>query len=636
MCGICGFYEPKKEIDKNQNLDFLKLMNDKLDHRGPDQEGYFNRQNIFLAHKRLSIIDLDKRSNQPFFSEDKRKILVFNGEIYNYLELKKKLSSDGIKFKTTSDTEVLLKSYEKWGFEMLKQIDGMFSFAIVDLEKKIYFCARDHFGQKPFFYYFKDNFFAFSSELTSLIQNPQVLRKLNAKNMLNYLHYDSFVGNQTLLKFTYKLEPSEYLIFNYENNSLIKKKYWEIKYENKLIDKDFSNKFFNIFSKSIKNHFISDVPVAIYLSGGLDSTSIATLAKKELSIDKLKAFNLKFGNKSFDEDKLASSVAKELNLDLETFEFPEKDIAPTILNLIEHLDEPLSDPGYLAVGMISQYVKKNNYKVVISGDGGDKLFGGYEPFLKYNYYDKLKNNYPILTILKLIGKIDFNESFEYMGLSYKFRVFMRGFNKVNDDFYNSRWLSSYLPEEIQKLVSPTEIGIDSIKEKDIYSFTKELLSDFNTDLEKLYIQYQRNYLPNMICSHTDKANMNFSVEARSPFLNKELFEHVNSFDRSQFLSKYKSKKILRDFLEKNNMSYVANAKKKGFTIPIALWINKYLKDEIKTLLSNEFKTLFKFINYDYLENIINEHFANRKNNYKKIWSIYILLKWMKRNKIECS
>ena len=210
MCGICGFYEPKKEIDKNQNFDFLKLMNDKLDHRGPDQEGYFNRQNIFLAHKRLSIIDLDKRSNQPFLSEDKRKILVFNGEIYNYLELKKKLSSDGIKFKTTSDTEVLLKSYEKWGFEMLKQIDGMFSFTIVDLEKKIYFCARDHFGQKPFFYYFKDNFFAFSSELTSLIQHPQVLRKLNAKNMLNYLHYDSFVGNQTALKFTFKLEPSEY------------------------------------------------------------------------------------------------------------------------------------------------------------------------------------------------------------------------------------------------------------------------------------------------------------------------------------------------------------------------------------------------------------------------------------------
>ncbi len=634
MCGICGFYDINGKSDLNSNINSLRLMNNKLSHRGPDAEGYYHKENIFLGHKRLSIIDLDKRSNQPFLSSDKKKILVFNGEIYNFLEIKRELNKKDVNFETTGDTEVLIKSYEQWGFEMLKKIDGMFSFAIIDLDKKIFFCGRDHFGQKPFFYYLKDNLFAFSSELTSLIQHPKISRKANVNNILNYFHYDSFVGDQTPLNFVYKLEPSEYLIFNYDKNSLIKKKYWEIKYGNEKIKEDFSENFFEIFSNSIKKHLISDVPVALYLSGGLDSTSIATVAKRQLQVRNLKAFNLKFGNKSFDEDHYTNLVAKELNLDLETFQISEDNIKTSSFNLIESLDEPLSDPGYLAIGMISKFVKGSNYKVVISGDGGDELFGGYEPFLKYRYFKIINNSRFFLNFFKFIEKINFNESFDYMGLSYKFRVFMRGFKGPNaNDLYNARWLSSYLNSEIRQLINYSALGISQIEESDTSQYLTELLNNYKNDLEKLFIQYQRNYLPNLICSHTDKANMRFSIEARSPFLNKELFNYVNSFNRSELLSKLKSKKPLRDFLIKNNMPSIAKAKKKGFTVPMALWINQYLKDEIKTLLSYEFKKLYKFINFDYFENILNDHFTFKKNNYKKIWSLYVLLKWMKKNEI---
>ncbi len=634
MCGICGFYDNNSKVDLNSNINSLRLMNNKLSHRGPDAEGYYHKENIFLGHKRLSIIDLDKRSNQPLFSNDKKKILVFNGEIYNFLEIKKELNEKGIDFETMGDTEVLLKSYEQWGFEMLNKIDGMFSFAIIDLNKKIFFCGRDHFGQKPFFYYLKDNLFAFSSELTSLIQHPKISRKVNVHNILNYFQYDSFVGNQTPLNFVYKLEPSEYLIYNYDDRSLIKKKYWEIKYGNKKIKEDFSENFFEIFSNSTKKHLISDVPVALYLSGGLDSTSIATVAKRKLEVNNLKAFNLKFGNKSFDEDHFTNLIAKELNLDLETFQLSENNIKTSTLDLIENLDEPISDPGYLAIGMISQFVKKSNFKVVISGDGGDELFGGYEPFLKYKYFKTIKNSKFLLNFFRFIEKINFNESFDYMGLSYKFRIFMRGFKGPNtSDLYNVRWLSSYLPSEMSQLINHSVFGISQIDENKINQYLNELTSNHKNDLEKLFIQYQRNYLTNLICSHTDKANMRFSVEARSPFLNKELFNYVNSFNRFEILSKLKSKRPLRDFLKKNNMSFIAKAKKKGFTVPIALWINQYLKDEIKILLSDEFKRLYKFINFDYVENILNDHFTLKKNNYKKIWSLYVLLKWMKKNEI---
>ena len=463
---------------------------------------------------------------------------------------------------------------------------------------------------KNLFYSLQNGSFIFSSELTSLIKHPLVKKEIQIENIINYLHYDSFVGEQTPIKNVYKLKPSEYLIFNFKTNNLLKKKYWKIKYGKKKIDQSFSKEFFKLFSNSIDQHFTSDVPIALYLSGGLDSTSIATVAKKNLGFNKFKSFNLKFNDTSFDEDDLAYKVAKELDIELETFELSKKKINFKLLDLVDKLDEPISDTGYLAVGLISEFIKNKDYKVVLSGDGGDELFGGYEPFLKFNFFDYIKNNRPILFFLRMINSLNFRESFRYMGLSYKFRVFMRGFES-NDNFYNSRWLSSFLPSEINNLINYSEVKLE-YKNHDIYFFVKELTSNFETDLEKLFIQYQRHYLPNLICSHTDKANMKNSIEARSPFLNKDLFEYVNNFDRYELTTKFKSKKILREFLKKNNMNFIADAKKKGFTIPLASWINDIMLNDIKDLFGDEFKNSFTFINYDYFQKVIEEHTNKKK------------------------
>ena len=230
MCGFVGFTS-SEDIEKNINI--LKEMNVKLTHRGPDGEGYYNDGNIFLGHKRLSIIDLNKRSNQPFSDNKGKHIIVYNGEIYNYIELKKELEKEKYIFSTTSDTEVLLKAYIHWGPHFLKKIKGMFSFVIYDLEKKLLFCARDHFGQKPFFYYFKNKQFIFSSELRSILKHPSIEKKICKKSISNYLHYDSFVGDSTPIENCFKLLPSEYLIFDIKRNFIKKDNYWKLDIEKK-------------------------------------------------------------------------------------------------------------------------------------------------------------------------------------------------------------------------------------------------------------------------------------------------------------------------------------------------------------------------------------------------------------------
>ena len=267
----------------------------------------------------------------------------------------------------------------------------MFSFCILDKKKNIFFCARDHFGQKPFHYYYDNENFIFSSELRSLIKHPLIDKKLNIKNTLNYLHYDSYIGSQNPINNCHKLNPSEYLIFNYRKKILKKDYYWKLNYEETNINEnEFKDKFFNLFEQSINTHFRSDVPVGIYLSGGIDSTSIAYVAAKNLKYDNLTAFNLNFGNSTFSEDQEAKETAKKLNIKLVSHEIELDDQIKKVNSLIENFDEPLSDPAYLAKGMISEIAKNYDFKVMISGDGGDELFGGYEPFLKLNIYNNIK------------------------------------------------------------------------------------------------------------------------------------------------------------------------------------------------------------------------------------------------------
>ena len=625
MCGFVGFTS-SEDIEKNINI--LKEMNVKLTHRGPDGEGYYNDGNIFLGHKRLSIIDLNKRSNQPFSDNKGKHIIVYNGEIYNYIELKKELEKEKYIFSTTSDTEVLLKAYIHWGPHFLKKIKGMFSFVIYDLEKKLLFCARDHFGQKPFFYYFKNKQFIFSSELRSILKHPSIEKKICKKSISNYLHYDSFVGDSTPIENCFKLLPSEYLIFDIKRNFIKKDNYWKLDIEKKKnFEKNSEELFLNKLTKSVNVHLRSDVPVALYLSGGLDSSTLAVMANKE-SNSNINAFNLKFTESSFNENIEAASTANKLNIKLHTFEIKDIDYISQIQKSVDDLDEPLGDLGYMAIYLISKFVSKEGYKVAISGDGGDELLMGYEPFHKLNLF-KILNSLSIFSKpVKFLSRF-LKDDFNYMGLNYKIKIFSRALGHESSKA-NTRWISAFMPEEINPLLTKEH----NFEESTIYDFIESINSSISSSdsYDKLLAQYQRHFLTNIICSHTDKANMAHSIEARSPFLDHELFDYTNNLPKSFKMNKSFSKTPLRNFLKKNLDNDIYKKKKTGFTVPMAKWIQSEIKELIIDTLNEKNIKKLNFIDYQYLKNeVLEPHLNNVKNNHKRIWNIFVLVNWINRN-----
>ena len=625
MCGFVGFTSTE-DVEKNNNI--LKEMNDKLTHRGPDGEGYYNDGTIFLGHKRLSIIDLNERSNQPFTDNAGKHIIVYNGEIYNYIELKKELENEKYIFSTTSDTEVLLKAYIHWGPNLLKKIKGMFSFVIYDIEKKILFCARDHFGQKPFFYYFKNNQFIFSSELRSILKHPSIEKKLCKRSISNYLHYDSFVGDSTPIENCFKLLPSEYLIFDIKKNFIKKNNYWKLDInKEKNFEKNSEELFLNKLSKSVNVHLRSDVPIALYLSGGLDSSTLAVMAKTESKFN-INAFNLKFTESSFNENVEAASTAKKLNIKLHTFEIKDIDYISQIQKSVDDLDEPLGDLGYMAIYLISKFVAKEGYKVAISGDGGDELLMGYEPFHKLNLF-KILNSLSIFSKpVKFFARF-LQDDFSYMGLNYKIKIFSRALGHKSSHA-NTRWISAFMPEEINPLLT----NEPKLSNNKIYDFIENINSSISSadGYDKLLAQYQRHFLTNIICSHTDKANMAHSIEARSPFLDHELFDYTNNLPKSFKMNKSFSKIPLRNFLKKNLDNDIHKKKKTGFTVPMAKWIQSEIKELITDTLNEKNIKKLDFIDYQYLKNeVLEPHINNVKNNHKKIWNIFVLVNWINLN-----
>jgi len=633
MCGIAGF-SLKVNLDKKENV--LRIMNDKLSHRGPDGEGFYYDSDVSFSHKRLAIIDLNPRSNQPFVDKKKEFVIVFNGEIYNYIELRKLLIDDGYEFITNSDTEVLLNSYINWGTKLFQKIKGMFSFAIYDKKKKQILCARDHFGQKPFFYYYKDGDFIFSSELTSLISNPVINERICIKSIVNYLHYDSFIGSSTPLINCHKLLPSEYLIFDIQKRNIQKREYWSLNItDKKNYPKDYYDQFINKLTQSTKLHLRSDVPIALYLSGGVDSSTLACISKKILNNENLTAFNLKFKNETFNENLLAVDTSKKLKLKLTTCNLEDTDFISELSNNINNIDEPLADLGFIAISFISNFVSKDGYKVVISGDGGDELLMGYEPFQKYWLY-KFINNFSIVSrSIKYISSL-IPDSYDYMGTSYKMKIFSKALG-FSEKYSNARWISSFLPEEINDITNNSEISKNKeLMRNDIYSYIIRIIDsiDSNNEYDQLSIQYQRHFLSNLICNHTDKANMQYSIEARSPFLDPDLFNFTNSFPKNLKLNYKFSKLILRKFLKETLKNSTYKSRKKGFTVPMAMWINNELKNFILDTLNKDTIRDTGFLNYEYLyNNVIKPHIDNKSNNHKKIWNVFVLVNWLKNNKL---
>jgi len=599
MCGITGIFEfnPQKKFDLNS----LKEMNKAIFHRGPDEEGYFDGGNIGLGSRRLSIIDLTS-GRQPIFNEDKKLVIVFNGEIYNYQVLRQTLLKKGHHFKTNSDTEVILHLFEEEGENCVKKLDGMFSLAIWNIEKKELFLARDPLGKKPLFWAIFENKFIFSSEIKGLLSHKDFKRNIDEESLSKYFLYGFVPAPASIFKNIQKLLPGHFLTIDSTGEAKIKK-YWELDYrvqEEFFGEEELENEIIKYLEKAVQKRLIADVPVGVFLSGGIDSGLITAMMRNFTSPSKIDAFSIGFEEKDYDESSLARLVARQLGVNHHLKIFSKKDLLSVIPQVIDILDEPMADSSILPTVLLSQFAGEK-VKVALSGDGGDENFAGYPKYLAHF----LLENY-------WLRKLPFSlfSSF-FSGKSSLF------FTHANQELYlrNQLWINPFSLEEVEKL-----IGI-----KPTFTDLERYHLDFNGQgAEEAFFLDQKITLPDLYLVKTDRASMAASLEIRCPFLDNDLTILAAKIPLKNKLKDFKTKSLLRNIPKKYLPSEAVNKPKKGFGIPISLWLKGKEGNEILKILSKEKIKKAGVLDYKVVESMV------KSGNAQKIWVLLIFEWWQKK------
>ena len=618
MCGICGIYNFKKE--EKVEKDDLEIMVNTLAHRGPDDSGVFIDNNIGLGHRRLSIIDLSDAGHQPMFYEDL--IIVFNGEIYNFQEEREKLIQEGYKFKSRTDTEVILALYKKYGKNCLNHLRGMFALAIWDEKNKTLFCARDRFGKKPFKYYFDGENFIFASELKAILSLKKIKREIDWEAIDDYLILQYVPHPKTGFKNIFKLPQANYL--EIKNNKIKIERYWDLNYSNKLdlTEQEWCEKLENKFDESVKLRMISDVPLGAFLSGGVDSSAIVAFMSKYA--DRVKTFSIGFKEKKYNELNFAGIVAKKYNTDHHELIIEPKNIS-LIKKLVYQYEEPYADPSQLSTFLLAEFAKKY-VTVALNGDGGDENFGGYDKYEKHliaKYLQILPFKNQLAKVVKFIDK-NIYSSF----LLYKTNLFLKTLNqKVWQRHLNyTHYFDTYARENFY-----TDDFKEKLKKHSTFKFFKELMKN-KTNLEYLdqifYLDFN-SYVPDNLMVKVDIATMANSLESRSPLLDHEFVELVAKIPRNLKIRKIRKERkyIFKKMLKKYLPNKILYRKKMGFGLPIDDWFRNDLKNYIEEniLASNSLSR--KIMKGDKLKELLNDHFDKRRDNSKKLWALMVLNLW---------
>lgn len=614
MCGISGFYGRGTEEDGRR-------MIEKIAYRGPDHRETMHIGNMCMGHARLSIIDLSESANQPMFNKSRTLCIVFNGEIYNFKILKEELIKEGVlDFSTQSDTEVLLKLYEAKGIKMLSDLNGMFAFAIYDFEKRELFIARDRMGKKPLYYTSTPDAFVFGSELKAVACHPSVTAEINLDSLNRYLTFDYVPAPESILKGICKLEPAHYLLVK-EGRILEKKRYWSHSFApSGLSFREAEEKFDLLLNNATQRRLISDVPLGVFLSGGLDSSTVAYYAQKN-SLQKIKTFSIGFEDKSYDEQDYANRVASQLGTDHHVSVLTAGETLKLIDNIYPLVDEPFADASLIPTYYLSAFTRKH-VTVSLGGDGSDELLAGYPTFIsdKFKIYFRLL---PRPVLRALLAMVDFMPpSDRNISLDFKIRQFLRGFFSSTNHIHQL-WLGSFLPEE--KISMFKEEVLRNIQDKNGLAlidmhYTNAPAKDA---FSKTTYYYYQTYLPDDILYKVDRASMYNSLEVRAPFLDVEVVEFLNSLPVSYKYKGFTGKYILKKMMRSRLPDDIINRPKKGFGIPLSDWIRKDLRKSIEDYLLAP----NPFFKEEYLKNLLSEHQNGKRNHRKKIWNIYMFLYW---------
>lgn len=628
MCGITGIYNYSSNEPVNKEV--LEKATSVLYHRGPDEDGFFfdDKNGLGFGHRRLSIIDLST-GRQPLYNEDKSITLICNGEIYNYPELKEKLIASGHQLRTSSDNEAIIHLYEMYGTECVKHLNGMFAFALWDENKKLLFMARDRMGVKPLYYAIQNNSFYFSSELKGIMAIPQVKRELNLESLNKYLTYENIPSPNSIIKDVFKLEPGN--ILTVHNKNIKTERYWDIPlggHKIKISEEEAVEEFERLFKESVKKRLLSDVPVGVFLSGGIDS-SIAAKFMADLSPDKIKTFSIGFHEKSFDESKIALKYAKELKSDHNQFLFDSQECLKLIPNIATLVDEPLSDASILPTYFLSNFASKQ-LKVCLGGDGGDELFAGYQIFPVHRmvgFYNVLPREIKNLLFYSA-KKLPARET--YLSWPFALKQFLRGVG-LSNEVRLFAWIGAYLDDEKEKLLKPDIFK--SIK-GDTFDTVREHLNNKNihTDEDRMLYLMSKVYLTDDVLTKVDRASMATSLEVRGPFLDYTIQDFVAKLPYDYKLNRLTSKYLLKKMCEKHIPNYITYRKKQGFAIPTTKWLKNELKEILLDYTSKEYIEKQGLFDFNFVNRLVQNHLDGSWDNKKFLWNLLVFQLWYDRYK----
>ena len=604
MCGFCGFVA--KKADKENTI---KNMMDKIVYRGPDSSGVYTDEDIALGFRRLSIIDINEGA-QPIYNEDKSKVILFNGEIYNYQDIRKDLIEKGHTFTTKTDTEVLIHGYEEYGEDLLNKLRGMFAFAIWDNNSKELIIARDFFGIKPMYYMKNNDSFIFGSEIKCILEYPDIEKKLNIHALQNYLSFQYGVPNETFFENIYCLPPAH--ILKYKDGNVEIKRYWkpEFNINNDLKLDETVDKIDEVFKNSVQAHRIADVEVGCFLSSGVDSSYVASQFKDQ------KSFTVGFDYDKYNEIEFAKDLAQKIGMEHHHKSITDDEYWEILPKIQYYMDQPHADPSCVALYFVSK-IASEHVKVVLSGEGADELFGGYRI-----YHEPLslkKTSFIPRGLWKILASIVNLIPADFKGKSY----INRASKTLEERFIGNANL--FTDKEKRKILKNTE-GMVTPQEITAKYYADVKDKDDVTKMQYIDINL---WMVGDILLKADRMSMANSLELRVPFLDKEVFKLASTLPQEFIVNDENTKFAMRKAALKNLPEEVSKRKKLGFPVPTRVWLKqeKYYNIVKEEFLSENAKEYFYT---DEIVKLLDDHFNGKRDNSRKIWAIYVFLVWYKQ------
>jgi asparagine synthase (glutamine-hydrolysing) len=626
MCGIVGWANLDSKIEPSAaDEPLLREMCGRIRHRGPDSEGVFVSGSVALGMRRLAIIDL-QTGEQPFYNESGTVAVMMNGEIYNFKELRAELENRGHVFFSYSDTEVLPHLYEEYGTQMCEKLNGMFAFALWDKQRKRLFIARDRFGEKPLYYGIFGGKLIFASELKSLLAHPSVEARLNLQALHSYLAFDYVPAPLSIYENIYKLPAAHSL--KLEDGEVTIERYWHLSFEKREPRpsmEEAAEELRDLLADATRMRLVSDVPLGVLLSGGVDSSSVAAFAQ-QFSSKPIKTFSIGFDEASFDESDYARKVAMHLGTEHYEDRLSVDKAADLLPEIARWLDEPLADASILPTFLLSRFVR-SEVTVALGGDGGDEIFAGYPMY----YAHKLARTYEMIPQFFRTNVIEaavnaLPTSTQNMSLDFKAKRFISSVAETDLVARHHSFFGSFTPHEQKSLLTDY---VKSNNGTDIYAEARRWLklSNATNTTEQMQFLDMKFYLAEDILTKVDRASMAVSLEVRAPFLDPRVADFSAGLPENYKLNGKKTKYILKKAVAPLLPEFVVKRPKKGFGIPVAVWLKGRLNPLLKEMLApNRLKQQGLF-NPAFVSKLITEHEQGKANHYKTLWTLLIFQLW---------